>query len=103
MDVIMVSANLDAPGSGMKIHHQPIPEIDRFLRNFGAEDLDGPEKTLQFHNYLKMVRPFVQLKPETRILEIGTGTGWFPIQCARKGLQCRGLEISPQLIDHARG
>jgi SAM-dependent methyltransferase len=85
----------------MEIHEQPIPEIDRFLQNFGSEDLDGPEKTLQFENYLKMVRPFVNLTPETRILEIGTGTGWFPIQCARKGLRCKGLEISPQLIDHA--
>jgi SAM-dependent methyltransferase len=86
----------------MKIHQETIPEIDRFLHNFGAEDLDGPEKVLQFENYLKMVRPYMALTPQTRMLEIGTGTGWFPVQCARKGLRCKGLEISPQLIDHAR-
>ena len=86
----------------MKIHQETIPEIDRYLRNFGDEDLDGPEKVLQFENYMKMVRPFVDLTPATRILEIGTGTGWFPVQCARKGLRCKGLEISPQLIEHAK-
>jgi SAM-dependent methyltransferase len=86
----------------MKIHEQPLSEIDRYLINLGDEDLDAPEKVLQFENYLKMVRPFVKLTPETRMLEIGTGTGWFPIQCARKGLYCCGLEISPQLIEHAR-
>jgi len=85
----------------VKIHQETIPEIDRYLRNFGDEDLDGPEKTLQFENYLKMVRPFVDLTPQTRMLEIGTGTGWFPVQCARKGLRCKGLEISPQLIEHS--
>jgi SAM-dependent methyltransferase len=86
----------------MKIHEEALPEIDRFLQNFGDEDLDGPDKTLQFENYLKMVRPFVKLTPETRILEIGTGTGWFPVQCARTGLRCRGLEISPQLVAHGQ-
>ncbi len=85
----------------MKIYQEAIPEINRFLDNFGTEDLDGPEKVLQFENYMKMVRPFVTLTPASRMLEIGTGTGWFPVQCARKGLHCRGLEISPQLIEHA--
>ncbi len=86
----------------MKIHQESIPEIDRYLHNFGDEDLDGAEKVLQFENYLKMVRPFMKLTPETRMLEIGTGTGWFPVQCARMGLQCKGLEISPQLIAHSK-
>src|SRR6202167_3423815 len=85
----------------MKIHEEALPEIDRFLQNFGDEDLDGPDKVLQFENYLKMVRPFMELTPQTRILEIGTGTGWFPVQCARKGLRCKGLEISPQLLEFA--
>ena len=36
------------------------------------------------------------------MLEIGTGTGWFPLLCKQKGLNCKGLEISYQLIDYAR-
>src|SRR6266436_4921229 len=85
----------------MRIHQETLPEIERYLHNFADEDLDGPDKVLQFENYMKMVRPFVALRPETRMLEIGTGTGWFPVQCARKGLRCKGLEISPRLIEHA--
>jgi SAM-dependent methyltransferase len=36
------------------------------------------------------------------MLEIGTGTGWFPILCRLNGLSCKGLEISPQLVACAR-
>ena len=38
----------------------------------------------------------------TRILEVGVGTGWFPILSKMRGLQCKGLEISPQLVEFAR-
>jgi SAM-dependent methyltransferase len=86
----------------MKIHQESLSEIDRYLGNYGDEDLDAPEKVLQFGNYMKMIRPFVELTPATRLLEIGTGTGWFPVQCARQGLRCVGLEISPQLVNHAQ-
>jgi len=86
----------------MKIHEGALPEIDRYLGDRRTEDLRGAEKRLQYENYMKMVRPFIQLTPETRMLEIGTGTGWFPIMCKLNGLQCRGLEISPQLVNHAK-
>ena len=35
------------------------------------------------------------------MIEIGTGSGSFPILCKLSGLQCEGLEISPQLVEHA--
>jgi len=35
------------------------------------------------------------------MIEIGTGTGSFPILCGLAGLNCEGLEISPQLREHA--
>jgi SAM-dependent methyltransferase len=86
----------------MEIHHSELPEIDRYLENFGSEDLASDEKRLQYDNYLKMIRPFVTLRPDSRILEIGTGTGWFPVLCKLNGINCKGLEISPQLIRHAK-
>ena len=86
----------------MEIHHEALSQIDAFIRNYGDEDLNSAEKRLQYENYLKIFRPFITLGPSTRMLEIGTGTGWFPIMCARDGLQCRGLEISPQLLEFAR-
>jgi SAM-dependent methyltransferase len=35
------------------------------------------------------------------MLEVGTGMGWFPVLCKANGLQCKGLEISPRLIQAA--
>ena len=86
----------------MKTHPESLSEIDRYLRNNSDEDLQGPGKRRQFASYLNVVSRYVELGPTTRILEIGTGTGWFPIMCSLNGLQCKGLEISPQLVDHAR-
>jgi SAM-dependent methyltransferase len=48
------------------------------------------------------VTPFVKIGPETNILEVGTGMGWFPTLCKKNGLRCRGLEISPQLVEFAK-
>jgi SAM-dependent methyltransferase len=86
----------------MRVHQEALSEIDRYLHDFGEEDLRGPQKRLQYENYLKMFRGYLKLGPQTRLLEIGTGTGWFPIMCKMDGLQCKGLEISPQLIKHAK-
>ena|ERR1700688_399424 len=56
----------------------------------------------EYEGYLRILQRFAPLTPETRILEIGTGTGWFPLLCKRDGLRCKGLEISQQLIDYAQ-
>lgn len=45
---------------------------------------------------------YKEITPETNILEVGTGTGWFPLLCKQQGLRCKGLEISPQLIEVAK-
>jgi protein-L-isoaspartate O-methyltransferase len=86
----------------MRIHQEALSEIDGYLHQFGNEDLTSAEKRLQYESYLRMVQPYVEPTPSTRILEIGAGTGWFPIMCKLNGLECKGLEISPQLIRHAR-
>ena len=86
----------------MEIHHGTLSDIDRYLHNHIDEDLRSPVKVQQYESYLNLVRPYIKLGPDTRMLEIGTGTGWFPIACALNGLRCKGLEISPQLINHAK-
>lgn len=85
----------------MEIHHEPLSQIDSFLTNYGNEDLNSADKRLQFRNYLKMIRPYLELSSSIRMLEIGTGTGWFPVMCKLDGLTCKGLEISPDLLAHA--
>lgn len=77
-----------------------LSEIVRYIdskRHLALDDM-LPE----YEGYLRLLRRFSRLTPETRILEVGTGTGWFPILCKRDGFQCKGVEISQQLIDYAK-
>jgi len=82
----------------MQIHHEILAETTRYLQHEGKrlEDKEG-----QYQNYLRLIRKVHPVDADTRILEVGTGTGWFPILCKLRGLSCRGLEISPQLIESA--
>lgn len=83
----------------MEIHSEPLLDVDRYLSN---------EKMGQFEHYrpflencLRSIEKFKPLTPETKILEVGTGRGFFPLVCGLRGLRCDGLEISPQLAKRA--
>ena len=54
-----------------------------------------------FENIIKRVKMFKAIDNETQILEVGTGTGWFPILCKKHGLCCDGIEICPQFVEYA--
>jgi SAM-dependent methyltransferase len=51
---------------------------------------------------LRLCARFRPLGPGTRILDVGCGAGWFPAICRARGLDCRGLERKPHLIERAR-
>jgi 2-polyprenyl-3-methyl-5-hydroxy-6-metoxy-1,4-benzoquinol methylase len=80
----------------MQIHHENLTEIQRYLDN--EQHLALEDKVVQYERYLRFIGKAWKVDASTRMLEVGTGTGWFPILCKANGLQCRGLEISPQLI-----
>ena len=80
----------------MKIHYEELPEIRRYIKNQQHYGLQG--KVAQYERYLRLIGKARKVDPATRMLEVGTGTGWFPLLCKANGLQCKGLEISPQLI-----
>jgi 2-polyprenyl-3-methyl-5-hydroxy-6-metoxy-1,4-benzoquinol methylase len=84
----------------MKIYHDTLSDVSKYIETHRDEALDNYKQ--RFENYLRPVRRFKDLTPETEILEVGTGPGWFPILCKLNGLRCKGLEISPQLIEMAR-
>jgi 2-polyprenyl-3-methyl-5-hydroxy-6-metoxy-1,4-benzoquinol methylase len=81
----------------MQIHTEPIREIDRYIAMEGSYDLNS--KLPHYERYLSFVGKIRKVQPGMKILEVGTGTGWFPILCKKNGLDCKGLEISPQLIE----
>ncbi len=84
----------------MKIHYEATTDVSKYIDNHGSVALE--QRSPQFENFMRVLRRYAKITPQTKILEIGTGAGWFPIFCALRGLSCKGLEISPQLIDLAR-
>jgi SAM-dependent methyltransferase len=84
----------------LKSYQEELPDVTRYIANNSHLGLDDHEE--EFEKYLRLIRRCHAVDATTRMLEIGTGTGWFPLLCKRHGLSCKGLEISPQLIDYAR-
>jgi SAM-dependent methyltransferase len=84
----------------MKIHHEELSDVQRYLDN--NKDIGLEEKRALYSSILRAVRRFKPVDANSRIIEIGTGTGWFPLLCQLDGLRCKGVEISPQLIQRAR-
>lgn len=73
-----------------------------------ADYLDTRKETFlnemesEFDTVMKLVGQYKRIGAETRVLEIGTGTGWFQIRSKQLGIACRGLEIDPDLAACAR-
>jgi 2-polyprenyl-3-methyl-5-hydroxy-6-metoxy-1,4-benzoquinol methylase len=84
----------------MEIHYGELSDVDRYICSQGRFTLE--EKRAGFENLLRLIRKARPVTTSCRILEIGTGTGWFPLLCKLHGLHCKGLEISPRLIGFAR-
>jgi SAM-dependent methyltransferase len=84
----------------MKIYHEELSDVTRYIQNHKGNSLDHYEH--QYQGYLRPIEQLTRIDSSTRILEVGTGPGWFPILCKMRGLQCKGLEISPQLIEYAK-
>lgn len=82
----------------MKIYYD-VPHVEKYikLQGYNRSDLE-----LEFENTIKRLRKFKPINADTKILEVGTGVGWFPIMCKKNGMSCEGIEICPQLVEHAR-
>ncbi len=82
----------------MKIHYD-LSHVDSYIQaniHIRLEDMES-----QFESIIKRVKKYKEINKETRILEVGTGTGWFPILCKKHGLCCEGIEICPQFVEYA--
>ncbi len=55
-----------------------------------------------YERHVRLFARFVPVGPETRILDVGCGSGWFPVLCRRNGIACRGIEVRPYRVDYAR-
>src|SRR5207253_10245797 len=64
-----------------------------FVEQRGSIPLEEFEDDFEY--YFRLLSRFRPLGPGSRLLEIGAGTGWFEVLCAKRGLSCTGLELSP--------
>jgi SAM-dependent methyltransferase len=84
----------------MHVHQEALSSTARYLETEGQRALETYEDLRR--KFMRQVERFRPLTAESRILEVGIGTGGFLVSCAKYGLHSVGLEISPQLIEFAR-
>ena len=83
----------------MEIYKGELSDITRYLERHDQIPLEDKEMSFEF--LMGKITPFKAVDENTDILEVGIGTGWIPILCKKKGLRCKGIEISPQLVAYA--
>ncbi len=84
----------------MRVHGEEIPDVTRYIE--GHRHVEIEDTRARFESIMWRLKRYVPVDESKKILEIGIGTGWFPIMCKMEGLQCKGIEISPQLVEYAR-
>src|SRR5262245_14374720 len=84
----------------MELHQGELSDVNRYLENRRGEQLADKEPS--FRRILKYIGKFKPIHAGLRMIEVGTGTGSFLILSKLNGLNCEGIEISPQLAEHAR-
>ncbi len=82
----------------MRIHHEDLSDVTRYIHRHKDVTLESHRS--EFEYLMWRLGRFTAIDRSTKILEVGTGTGWFPIMCGLKGFSCTGLEISPQLVEY---
>lgn len=72
-----------------------------FVEDRGAIPLE--DLKWEYDRYIELIARFRPLDGDSHLLEVGAGTGWFEILCAKDGLRCTGLELSPINAEFAHG
>jgi SAM-dependent methyltransferase len=81
----------------MQVFEGNLEEIGRYIA--AREKVPVEEKRPDFEHILRSIRLGRTSNTPPRVLEIGSGTGWFAVLCALQGIDYRGIEISPQLVE----
>jgi len=79
---------------------EEVSDVTRYIETH--KDITLEDKLPEFRSILSHLQSFQRIDGQTRMLEVGTGTGWFPLLCRKNGMSCKGLEISGQLVEYAR-
>lgn len=83
----------------MQVHKEALPDVDRFLQMHGGYGLSHFRS--EYEAILRNIGDYKELRPGLKVLEVGCGTGWFPVAMQLDGYDCEGVEISWQLKEKA--
>jgi 2-polyprenyl-3-methyl-5-hydroxy-6-metoxy-1,4-benzoquinol methylase len=81
----------------MQIHTDTLSDVARYIEREKKKDLTAQEP--KFDALMRYFKRFRPIDSSLRMLEVGTGMGWVPIIAKQRGLNLRGLEISPMLVE----
>lgn len=84
----------------MKVFHEQLSDISRYIEN--NKDISIEDREDVYEGIFSRIRKFKELNQDSKLFEVGTGTGWIPIMCKLKGLNCKGIEISPHLVEFSK-
>jgi 2-polyprenyl-3-methyl-5-hydroxy-6-metoxy-1,4-benzoquinol methylase len=83
----------------MEIHYN-IQDVKDFIEQQNRFKLEDFEP--QFQNIMKRIKKFKEINLGTKLLEVGSGSGWFLVLCKKNGILCEGLEICPEFVQFAQ-
>ncbi len=83
----------------MQVVKEDIPDINRYIIKYEFDVIQWIK--IDFDPLVSWIKKYYDLTSESRILEIGCGTGWLQIIANKEGIICDGIEISQQLVKFA--
>ena len=84
----------------MEIHQEELSDVQRYVERH--KDIPLDQKEHDFDVLLRYIQRFRKIDSSLKMLEVGTGMGWVPIICKKRGWNLKGLEIAPGLIEAGR-
>jgi SAM-dependent methyltransferase len=75
-------------------------DVERYIESIRHIKLE--DRRPEFDQIRGLIERYKPLGSKTRVLEIGSGSGWFVSLCELENIPCRGLEISGRLAEYSR-
>ncbi len=66
-----------------------------------ARDYDRFNSGFDYEDYLSHILPILQLPDNPLALDCGCGTGMLMLELSKRGFDCSGVDVSPEMLDIA--
>lgn len=86
---------------GHEVNDRGVVEVGGTERYIADRSYASRDDSRELDVYLARLAQFVDLNAQRRLLEIGSGTGWFQVLASQRGFRCRGVEYNERLVEHS--